>query len=74
MTGCDTGFGNLIVKRLDGLGCHVFAGCLTDKAEAELKKCCSNNLETLALDVTKPESVRKAYEFVKAKLPSGKGA
>jgi len=73
VTGCDIGFGNLLVKRLDGLGCHVFAGCLTESGESELKKSCSNNVITLSLDVTKQESVRNALEFVKGKLPPGKG-
>jgi len=73
VTGCDTGFGNLLVKRLDRLGCHVFAGCLTESGETELKKSCSNNVVTLSLDVTKQERVRNALEFVKEKLPPGKG-
>ena len=73
VTGCDTGFGNLIAKRLDQLGCHVFAGCLTEKGETELKKICSERLHAISLDVTRNESVRKALEYVKAKLPSGRG-
>jgi hypothetical protein len=28
ITGCDTGFGNLLAKRLDGRGFYVFAACL----------------------------------------------
>jgi len=73
VTGCDTGFGNLLVKRLDGLGCHVFAGCLTESGETDLKKSCSNNVVTFSLDVTKQESVRNALQLVKSKLPPGKG-
>jgi retinol dehydrogenase-16 len=73
VTGCDTGFGNLLAKRLDALGCHVFAGCLTEAGETDLKKSCSEKLLAISLDVTKPESVRKAFEIVKAKLPEGKG-
>ena len=30
VTGCDTGFGHEISKRLDEMGCHVFAACLTE--------------------------------------------
>jgi NAD(P)-dependent dehydrogenase (short-subunit alcohol dehydrogenase family) len=55
------------------VGCHVFAGCLTESGETELKKSCSNNVITLSLDVTKQDSVRNAYQFVKEKLPDGKG-
>lgn len=73
VTGCDTGFGNLLAKRLDQLGCHVFAGCLTEKGEVELKKASSERLHVLPLDVTKPESVQNALEYVKSKLPSEKG-
>jgi len=73
VTGCDTGFGNLLAKRLDALGCHVFAGCLTEAGETDLKKTCSSKLQTLALDVSKHESVLKAFETVKTKLPRGIG-
>jgi len=73
VTGCDTGFGNLLAKRLDALGCHVFAGCLTEAGEVELKKACSSRLKTVPLNVTQPESVRKAYDFVVDSLPKGKG-
>jgi len=51
----------------------VFAGCLTETGETELNKSCSNNVVTFSLDVTKQESVRKAFQLVKEKLPSGKG-
>jgi len=73
VTGCDSGFGNLITKRLDGLGCHIFAGCLTEKGEDDLRKSCSDRVQPFHLDVTKSEDVQKALEFVRAKLPSGKG-
>lgn len=73
VTGCDTGFGNELAKRLDRLGCHVFAGCLTEKGETELKKMTSDKLLPISLDVAKPESVRKAFDVVKSKLPQGKG-
>lgn len=73
ITGCDTGFGHLSAKQLDKLGCNVFAGCLTEKGEDELRKVCSNRLQTVKLDVSKPESIRQAYQVVKSKLPPGKG-
>ena len=72
ITGCDTGYGNLVAKRLDALGCHVFAACLTEQGETELKKLCSNRLHTVPLDVTKHDSVFKAYEYVKKNSPAGK--
>src|SRR6218665_208812 len=73
VTGCDTGFGRTTAMRLDALGCHVFAGCLTETGELYMRKVCSHRLHTLRLDVSKPESVQQAYEFVQSKLPSGKG-
>ena len=73
MTGCDTGFGHLAARRLDALGCHVFAGCLTEVGETELSKSCSSRMQPVSLDVSKPDSVRRAFEIVKAKLPPGKG-
>jgi retinol dehydrogenase-16 len=73
VTGCDTGFGNILAKRLDSLGCHVYAGCLTEGGRADLSKACSSNLLPLAMDVSKPDSIRQALDVVKSKLPPGKG-
>ena len=73
VTGCDTGFGNILAKRLDALGCHVFAGCLTPVGGEELKKECSDRLKVVPLDVSNAESVKKAFEVVKAALPEGRG-
>ena len=55
ITGCDTGFGHLAAKRLDALGCHVIAGCLTERGEEELRKTCSSRLATVHLDVSNHE-------------------
>ena len=74
ITGCDTGFGHELAKRLDLLGCHVFAGCLTEKGETELKKVCSERLHTVPLDVTNHDSITRAFELISNKLHSaGKG-
>ena len=73
VTGCDTGFGHEFSKKLDKLGCHVFAGFLTEKGEDELRKVCSSRLVTLPLDVADHASVTKAYTTVCDKLPKGKG-
>uniref|UniRef100_A0A8C4SG11 Dehydrogenase/reductase (SDR family) member 9 n=1 Tax=Erpetoichthys calabaricus TaxID=27687 RepID=A0A8C4SG11_ERPCA len=53
ITGCDSGFGNLLAKHLDQLGFRVLAGCFTEKGEDELKKTTSEKLVTFHLDVTK---------------------
>ena len=73
ITGCDTGFGNLATKELDKLGCHVFAGCLTETGETDLRKSTSSRVKTFHLDVTNHDSVLKALEFVKKELPAGRG-
>ncbi|XP_041662495.1 dehydrogenase/reductase SDR family member 9 [Cheilinus undulatus] len=65
ITGCDTGFGNLLAKHLDKLGFSVIAGCYTEKGEDELKKSASDRLTTLHLNVTDSESVAKAAAFIK---------
>ena len=73
VTGCDTGFGNAAAKRLDGMGCHVIAGCLTEAGETDLRKSCSERLKTIQMDVSKRESVQKAFEFVTNTLPAETG-
>jgi NAD(P)-dependent dehydrogenase (short-subunit alcohol dehydrogenase family) len=73
LTGCDTGFGHSAARRLDRLGCHVFAGCLTEAGQNELIRHCSSRLKVFHLDVTSHDSVLRGYDFVKSKLPSGKG-
>ena len=74
ITGCDTGFGNLLAKRLDRLGVNVFAGCLTKDGAKELRKTASEKLVTFELNVTDEKSIMAAKEFVAKKLPKGRGA
>lgn len=73
ITGCDSGFGHLAAKRLDALGCHVIAGCLTEQGETELAKTCSSRLLTVHLDVTKHDSVAKAAELTRRHVPAQTG-
>lgn len=72
ITGCDSGFGRLLARRLDALGFCVIASCITEKGEEDLKKDCSARLTAVHLDVTKTESVSKAAELIKTKV-GGKG-
>lgn len=64
ITGCDSGFGNLLARQLDGKGFHVTAACLTEKGAADLAALSSPRLKTLLLDVTDGASIRSAVEFV----------
>jgi hypothetical protein len=73
VTGCDSGFGNLLTKKLDGLGFHVFAGCLSEKGMKQLESQTSSNVTSVRLDVTKTESIQSALQVVKSKLPKDTG-
>uniref|UniRef100_A0ABM5FNF0 17-beta-hydroxysteroid dehydrogenase type 6-like n=1 Tax=Pogona vitticeps TaxID=103695 RepID=A0ABM5FNF0_9SAUR len=66
ITGCDSGFGNLLARQLDTRGMQVLAACLTQKGAEELEKATSGRLKTTILDVTSTESVATAMEWVKA--------
>ncbi|XP_069472257.1 retinol dehydrogenase 7-like [Ambystoma mexicanum] len=64
ITGCDSGFGNLLAQQLDKKGVSVIAACLTEKGSQELQACASPTLKTVILNVTNPRSIDKAVEFV----------
>lgn len=64
ITGCDTGFGNILAKNLDRRGMRVLAACLTEKGAENLKNETSSRLQTIILDVADSESVRSAAKWV----------
>lgn len=68
ITGCDSGFGNLLARHLDKQGFRVIASCYTEKGEEDLKKSCSSNLITVHLDVRSNESVTKVADMIKTKV------
>lgn len=68
ITGCDTGFGNLLARHLDKQGFRVIAACYTEKGEEELRKACSDKLTTMHLDVSAKESVAKVAALIKDKV------
>ncbi|XP_063225437.1 retinol dehydrogenase 16-like [Bacillus rossius redtenbacheri] len=67
VTGCSSGIGLSLAKRLDALGVAVFAGLRNPRCPgaAELRQTCSSNLRVLQLDVTRPDHVQHAVEFVR---------
>ncbi|EHH66413.1 Retinol dehydrogenase 16 [Macaca fascicularis] len=65
ITGCDSSFGKLLARQLDARGLRVLAACLTEKGAEQLRGQTSDRLETVALDVTKTESVAAAAQWVK---------
>jgi len=73
MTGCESGFGFLLAKKLDALGINVFAGCLTIEGQKDLRKQTSGHVTILSLDVTKETSIRDAYEEVVSRIPADQG-
>uniref|UniRef100_A0A0B6ZJ20 Uncharacterized protein n=1 Tax=Arion vulgaris TaxID=1028688 RepID=A0A0B6ZJ20_9EUPU len=73
ITGCDSGFGHLCAVRLDKLGFHVFAGCLTQAGAKSLSDICSSRLTTVILDVGSTESIEQAVQVVQRKLPPDTG-
>lgn len=68
ITGCDSGFGNLLARQLDRRGMRVLAACLMETGAEELRNKTSDRLETVILDVTKTESVVAATQWVKERV------
>lgn len=73
ITGCDTGFGNLLARKLDKAGFKVLAGCLFPYGEGakQLKSDCSSSLRVVKMDVTSDEDIKAAYETVEKELATG---
>ncbi|GBN83391.1 Corticosteroid 11-beta-dehydrogenase isozyme 2 [Araneus ventricosus] len=72
ITGCDSGFGRLLAKKLDSEGFRVYATCLQPAGLGanELRIESSERLKVVEMDVTEDESVSKAAEFIKGDLGS----
>ncbi|KAL8163992.1 UNVERIFIED_CONTAM: Retinol dehydrogenase 7 [Gekko kuhli] len=66
ITGCCSGFGNLLARQLDARGFRVLAACFTPEGAEKLKQNASERLQTTILDVCSSESVAKATEWVKS--------
>ncbi|NXW88486.1 RDH7 dehydrogenase, partial [Alopecoenas beccarii] len=65
ITGCDSGFGHLLARRLAQRGYRVLAACLTPAGAEGLRRGCHGHLRTTLLDVTRPDSIRRALEWVR---------
>jgi len=59
VTGCDSGFGLEVAKRLADFGFHVLAGVLSEKSDGckELNTYGCKRLRTVKLDITKQEDI-----------------
>ncbi|XP_031568422.1 short-chain dehydrogenase/reductase family 9C member 7-like [Actinia tenebrosa] len=74
ITGCDSGFGRLSALRLDQLGFHVIATCLTKKGQEDLQKLCSERTTTFLLDVTSSTQIQELYSAItRSLIPQGVG-
>nr|XP_023446804.2 17-beta-hydroxysteroid dehydrogenase type 6-like [Dasypus novemcinctus] len=68
ITGCDSGFGNLLARQLDLRGLRVLAACLTEKGAEQLRNQTSERLETVILEVMETESIAAAAQWVKERV------
>ena len=84
VTGCDTGFGNVLAHRLHALGFTVFAGCLDSKGKGavklvedakrvELEGGSRGRMKVLQMDICKDEEVTEGVRTVSSLLPKDKG-
>lgn len=71
ITGCDTGFGHDLARRLDSQQFTVFAGCLNPDSDGarKLKANSSKRLHIVPLDVGSDQSVEEAHDYVVKHLP-----
>ncbi|NXO97486.1 RDH16 dehydrogenase, partial [Certhia brachydactyla] len=65
ITGCDSGFGNLLARQLDARGLRVLAACLTEAGAKQLRAATSNRLQTVLLDVTCSKSIADVTAWVR---------
>ncbi|NWI05324.1 RDH16 dehydrogenase, partial [Tichodroma muraria] len=68
ITGCDSGFGNLLARQLDARGLRVLAACLTDAGAAQLRAATSSRLQTVLLDVTSSKSIADVTAWVRERV------
>ena len=69
VTGCDSGFGQDLAIKLDAMGFHVFACCLTEQGREMVQELTSSRVCTLRMDVSDLQSVRDAFRVVQKELP-----
>ncbi|NXS78594.1 RDH16 dehydrogenase, partial [Erpornis zantholeuca] len=68
ITGCDSGFGNLLARQLDARGLRVLAACLTEAGATQLRAATSKRLQTVLLDVTSSKSIADATAWVRERV------
>ena len=73
ITGCDTGFGRETAVRLDNMGVHVLATCLTEEGVRRIKEMASDRLKAFVMDVTDIRQIKDVFEQVKKFIPPEQG-
>ena len=74
ITGCDSGFGRLLTTRLDKTTlCRVFACCLKKESVNEIRETHSKNVIPIQMDISKSDSVTKAFHIVQSHMENGAG-
>ena len=74
ITGCDSGFGNLLARQLVNRGMRVLAACFTEEGAQKLQRDTSYRLQTTLLDVTRTESIQAATQWVRDQVGEQGGA
>ncbi|XP_077528681.1 dehydrogenase/reductase SDR family member 9-like isoform X1 [Haemaphysalis longicornis] len=64
ITGCDTGFGHLLAKKLAEEGFYVYAGCLDSNSDGASCLRLVANVRVLQLDVTRDHQIDQAFELI----------
>lgn len=73
ITGCDSGFGNQLARRLHDMGFTVFATCLFPEGEGAqslLNYSSSGKMRVIRLDVTSDKEVAEVKQYVQDNLPA----
>ena len=67
ISGCDSGFGNMLAIELDKQGFNVLAGIYSPDSKATLIDQLSSRATVFPLDITRQQDIVSAYEMVKSK-------
>ncbi|CAD5115967.1 DgyrCDS4898 [Dimorphilus gyrociliatus] len=68
ITGCDSGPGYLLAKKLDTQGVFVIGTCATEEGVDRLQNECSSRLKAVNLDLSKEDDIEDFSEYLKSEL------
>jgi NAD(P)-dependent dehydrogenase (short-subunit alcohol dehydrogenase family) len=64
ITGTSSGIGQACAVYFDRLGYKIYAGVRNHNDAENLQQICSNNVFPIIIDVTKPETIKKAFDLI----------